>query len=263
MNKVLFIGCGNMATAIATALKSQAHISTYTPSQTRAKNLADAVSGTFITSYKDMINYDFIFLCFKPQQFPQFCDEYKNYIDQTATYVSVMAGVTLEKIQKSLGSKKVVRFMPNTPIKIKLGAGILYFSEMLNGQIENKKKLISMLAKISLNIEVKSDKQLDQLTTISGSGPAYIFEFARYMSTAFDDLNLPEEDVANLVKRMFLGASTLMSNSSLDLEALTDQITSKGGVTIEALNAFREENTQDIFHKSLQAAYSRALELRG
>ena len=173
---ILFIGSGNMANAIAEGIKDCTNLFFYSPSGNSSKKLADKHNGTKVNTFNDLPSMDIIFLAFKPQQWNEFKLKYGNYIDEKATYVSVMAGISLKDLKKGLKTDNILRFMPNTPIKIGLKAGLLLFDK----ETTRKETIKKLLSSCSYNIEVKSDDELNLLTTISGCGSAYVFELIKY-----------------------------------------------------------------------------------
>lgn len=254
---ILFIGSGNMAKAMAEGMKESAKLFFYSPSGKSAQDLANLYNGVKVDSFENTTSMDIIFLAFKPQQWIDFKTQYANFIDQKATYVSVMAGISLAQLKTGLQTSNVLRFMPNTPIKIGLGAGLFLFDK----EVTRKKEVKEILSSISYNIEVNNDDELNLLTTISGCGPAYVFEFIKYYSRSIQFKDLNSDKIVKLISKTFMGAAQLAFENNHILDELIDQVTSKGGMTIEAIKVLRDSETSDIIDNSLARAYRRSKEL--
>lgn len=255
--KILFIGSGNMAKAMAEGMKDSVQLFFYSPSGKSSQELASKFNGQKLKSFVEFSSMDIIFLAFKPQQWNDFKSDYKDYVDQDATYASVMAGISLDDLKTGLNTSNVLRFMPNTPIKIGRGAGLFLFDKDVTRK-EEVKKLLSI---VSYNIEVNNDDELNLLTTISGCGPAYVFEFIKYYSRSVQFKNLDSNEIVKLISKTFIGAAQLAFENNKSIDELIDQVTSKGGMTIEAIKVLRESDTSEIIDNSLASAYRRSKDL--
>lgn len=260
MKKILFIGCGNMGGAIASALIGH-DLYFYSKSGESAKNLASILNATYIQNLDKEIIYsvDYIFLAMKPQQFDEFLIDNPHIINCNKIIISIMSALTIDFLTSKLQNNSIIRFMPNTPIVLKLGCSILLFAHQFSQTV--KIELRNFFSQISVNIEVDSDIKLDQLTTLSGCGPAYIFEIASNLRDHFVNLGFNEDDITKMIKQTFLGSSMLMNNSQDSFSQLTDKVTSKGGMTIKALEVFRANNLSRVLSQGMQAAFNRSVEI--
>lgn len=174
--------------------------------------------------------------------------------------VSIMAGVTLETISKGLGGHKVrlARTMPNTPLLVKLGVTGVYTTEE-----SAKKEITNLLGATSQLFYVKAEDDLNAVTAISGSGPAYFFAFIEALAQAGADLGLDAEMATKMALGTALGAATLASNSKDSVETLRKNVTSKGGTTAAALDSFEKNGLAKIVKNAAIAARDRGRELSG
>lgn len=237
--------------------KEDFQIHAYTPSGKRANEFIASFKGHLITELQAIEDgYDVVVLGFKPQQLNEFA--IKEFKEDTVI-ISLLAGVSINKLQERFNNKNIIRLMPNTPAKF--GLGITLISASKNIQSETIKFWKDFFSATGVSYLCESEEQLDRLTPVTGSGPAYIFEWARIFQSYLQELNLNEEDSAHFVKNLFLGSSTMLTQDSDDFETLRNKVTSKKGVTYEALEQFKEEGLEDITSKALNRAYNRVVEL--
>lgn len=199
-----------------------------------------------------------IILACKPQQLSALDPVIKDYISGRII-ISILAGIRMEKLTKSLpGGRNYVRAMPNTPGQI--GAGITCFaarhplSDQENIVVE---KILSGLGKM---IHLP-EEQLDAVTALSGSGPAYVFEFIAALLQGGINAGLSPEVSRLLVLETTLGAAHFLAQSGETPELLRDQVTSPGGTTAAGLKVMESHNFRQILNDTLQAAKNRSIEL--
>jgi pyrroline-5-carboxylate reductase len=173
--------------------------------------------------------------------------------------VSVAAGITTAAMEEQLsGNAAVVRAMPNTPSVVGLGVtGISNGSNVSAKQLDLAVELFSSVGKVL----VVDESKIDALSTISGSGPAYVFYFAEKLITAAKSLGFSEQEASLMVKETFLGSATLLATSSSSPEELRQQVTSPNGTTMQATGRFDAADLERVFIESTEAALARAKEL--
>lgn len=266
--KIAVLGCGNMASAIVKSTYSQNRdikFFTYTPSNHRAVELAKAVNGESFKNLEQLPLVDIIMIACKPQQFDDLSKELKPVLNKDQLVISVLAATELATIQSKLDVKNVTRIMPNTPCEINEGISLVYHAKCLSK--DNMTKVNQFFSLCSKVIEVKDDKELDLLTLVAGSGPAYVFEFASSIANFLNEKGVDKDLSKLIVDQLFVGSSKLMQHSETDYDKLVDAVTSKAGVTIEAINTYREFKISDISSMALSNALKRseqiALETRG
>jgi pyrroline-5-carboxylate reductase len=260
---LLTFGAGNMAQALIPPMVKgeNLRVKAFTPSMTKAQELADKVNGSVLENLKNIPEVDFYMLSCKPQQFHALASEISGKLKGEGIALSLLAGITIEEISLGLSHEKVVRLMPNTPALVGEGITLIYFSPTIN---ESEKELIKRLLSHTGSIfECESEDQLDRLMGLTGSGPAYIFEFARLFSEYLTHFNVPKEVAEKLCIDLFKGSSMMMDQSKENLETLRNKVTSPNGVTHEALEVFKNEKIGNIFNQALESNYQRAKELAG
>jgi pyrroline-5-carboxylate reductase len=256
--KIGFFGCGNMGSALAKGFKKNSpgiEQYFYTPTSSKAQELAQLVGGHVVANLEDMPkNLDWYILAFKPQSLIDFNFEFPK----NAKVLSVLAGTGIESLEKKFKITQFARLMPNTPSSIGEGANLLYSSfEMHDLQV-----LLNSLGKLFI---MKSEAELDAITAFSGSGPALIFEFARVFEKHMGLLAKGNPDAREIIAQTFLGSAKLMDNAiknGVDFETLREQVTSKKGVTHEALQIMERNGLENIMGGAFEAAHKRTLELK-
>jgi pyrroline-5-carboxylate reductase len=197
----------------------------------------------------------------KPAQFPDLLPALGPW-PEDACYLSIAAGLCLEKIGLLLGGAgrhRILRAMPNTPCM--LGAGVTGFCGNACATPSDLAFAGKAFGSVGLALQLPED-QFDALTALSGSGPAYYYEFTRCLADAAARLGMAPETARQLARATALGAARMMAETGQNEEALIAQVKSKGGTTEAALNNFNDNNLQEITQNALSAAYNRSKELR-
>ena len=175
--------------------------------------------------------------------------------------ISVAAGIPVEQMQNILPSNQaIVRAMPNTPAQIGLGMTGVYANK--HSTSEQKQLADTLLKSTGEAIWVKEEQQIDQITSLSGSGPAYFFLFMEAMEKHAKDYGFDAETSRKIVEQTALGAASMVKqNPSTNIETLRANVTSKGGTTQAALETFIEGGLPQLVTKACNAALHRAKEL--
>lgn len=194
----------------------------------------------------------------KPQFFGPAARPCAPFIDQ-ALQVSVMAGVRSETIARASGSERVVRSMPNTPALIGRGIAALYARPAVSQA--QRSEVEALFAPTGATLWVEREDELDAVTALSGSGPAYVFYVLEAMIQAGAEMGLPPAQARRLALATFDGAAALAAASTETPEALRAQVTSKGGTTHAAITALEAAGVKTAFVRALHAAHARAAEL--
>ena len=259
------IGCGNMAQAIVKGYYNKnknIKFLTYTPSYTRAEILANEVHGSAVKSLDDLNKAKVIVIACKPQQLGDLVESIKDsQLDlQNKHIISILAATPIEILQEKLQAKKISRVMPNTPSMIGLGMSLVLHSSEVK---ETEKNLVKDFFEACGEVaQMNSEEMFDKVTTVSGSGPAYVFLFAKTMAEKLESWGVGKEEAKKIAIQLFVGSSKLMSDQSeLELDELISNVTSKGGVTIEAVNSFKNDGILNMTSKALDAAYKRSIEI--
>lgn len=199
---------------------------------------------------------DIIILATKPQNF----DEVDlTCFSQNALIVSVMAGVKISKIQLKTPSKNIVRMMPNLWLAVKKWVtGYYYPANIIDEKFEYISTLFSSLWKF---IELSDEDQVNKITALSWSGPAYFYLLAECMVDKAFEMGFDKETARDIVVNTFLSSAMLADKWDHDLATLRENITSKGGTTHQAITSFISDNLPQIISRWIQKAYQRAIEL--
>lgn len=237
MFKIAVLGCGKMASAILEGIgkNQQYQFFTYSPSGLSAKLLADKIAGKAYKEITDIPKSELYFLACKPQQFSTLASNLKELIPKDALVLSIMASIEVADISSMLGNNRVYRCMPNTPMAIKKGQCTIFGNDK-NQDIEN------LLSKTADIFWCNAEKELDQLMLINGCGPAFVYYLSKMMSESLQNLypDLGHELVQHITTSMFLGSSSYMKESNIELETLIQNVTSKGGVTIKGIEVLKQ-----------------------
>ena len=194
----------------------------------------------------------------KPQVFKVAAQQTGNFAP-AALHFSVAAGIRSDSIATWLKTDNVVRSMPNTPALIGKGMTALFARPAVTS--EGKASVERVVASMGEFLWLNQESQLDAVTAISGSGPAYVFYFLEAMAEAAVKMGLSAEQGRRLAIATFSGASELAHRSDEPLETLRQRVTSKGGTTYAALMSMEGDDIKSRFIKAMQAAELRANEL--
>ena len=261
--RIAFIGGGNMASAIIGGLLKQgwpaSQIEVVEPfDEARAKLheqfgiRAQAQAGSFLAQV------DLVVWAVKPQTFKDAAAQTQTHT-RAALHLSVAAGIRSDTIAQWLGSERVVRAMPNTPALIGKGITALFARAAVT---EAGRALITqVLGSTGEVMWVSAEAQIDAVTALSGSGPAYMFYFMEAMREAGIGMGLDAAQAYQLAVATFIGAGELAKASSEPPEVLRQRVTSKGGTTYAALTAMEASGIKPAFIAAMQAAQARAREM--
>ncbi len=204
---------------------------------------------------------DVIIFAVKPQIFAAVAEPMKDIVQQRKPLViSIAAGVREASMQKWLGGNTaIVRVMPNTPALIGAGASALYANSFTSTEQRNTAE--SILRAVGVAVWVDSEAQIDTVTALSGSGPAYFFLILEALQAAAEELGLPADTARMLAQQTALGAALMAIDSVHTPAELRKHVTSPGGTTEKAVSVLEENHLRDIFKKALVAAKQRSEEL--
>lgn len=176
-----------------------------------------------------------------------------------ALHLSVAAGITTDSIAAWLGTARLVRAMPNTPALVGKGMTGLYARPEVDA--DGKALIAHVMGSTGQLLWVEREEQLDAVTAISGSGPAYVFLFLEAMTRAGVDMGLTAEQAHQLAVATFQGGAELAARSDESPEVLRQRVTSKGGTTHAAITHMQEQQVPEHFIAAMRKAEARAQEL--
>lgn len=261
--KIGFIGAGNMARSligglISSGVKNESLFATDLSDDACQALSKDFSIQTFVDNQKLVDECDVIVFAVKPQVLKTVATALKA--KESALYITIAAGIPSESLNNWLGSNKaVVRSMPNTPSLVLSGASGLFANTEVSG--EQKEIAESILRAVGLTVWVENEVQLDAVTAVSGSGPAYFFMVMEAMEKAGVELGLSAETARLLAIQTGFGSTKLALEMDDSPEDLRQKVTSPGGTTEQAIRMFEEQGLIDIFSKAMKAAHDRAEEL--
>lgn len=264
---IVLIGAGNMGGAMLSGwLKSGVNgadilVIDPGPPPAMAKLIADN-SVRHATSAPNGVEAAVIFIAVKPQVMEAVLPPLKPLVGPSTVIVSVAAGKTLAFIETHLGAAATVRAMPNTPAMI--GRGVT--GAFANARVSDaQRSQVHDLLKVSGPVEwVETEGDIDAVTAVSGSGPAYVFYLVECMAEAGRKAGLKADLAMRLARETVAGAGELLHQSPDDASKLRQNVTSPGGTTAAALAVLMaEDGMQPLFDQAIAAARKRAEELAG
>ncbi len=259
--RLSFIGGGNMAQALMTGLQQRAfpmsQITVIDPDETKHAVLQQSLEvNTSAALDADSVAADIIILAVKPQQLKSVAQALAPHL-QSQLVISVAAGIRSEDLSRWLqGYDTLVRTMPNTPAQIQ--AGITGAFALPAVSAEQRGLADALLQAAGEVVWLEQESQLDAVTAISGSGPAYVFLLIEALTAAGVALGLNESQALKLSLATFKGASLLASSSSTPVATLRAQVTSKGGTTEQGLLSLNQHNIHAIMQDAALQAAKRA-----
>lgn len=261
-----FIGAGNMAAALIGGLvdrgRDARRIMAFDPDTEKTNRLRDRFSIRIVGDNAQLLREcDAAVLAVKPQVMRSVLTPLAGSLpDEPPLIVSIAAGIRVASIEKWLGrSLGVIRVMPNTPSLVGAGASGLYANERVTA--EQRDTARNLMESVGITAWVDDEHQLDTVTGVSGSGPAYFMLFMEAMVEAAAGRGLPRETAHALVLQTCGGASELARRSDESLEQLRINVTSPGGTTERGLEAMKSAGIDEIIRSAVNAAADRADEL--
>ncbi|WP_057832087.1 pyrroline-5-carboxylate reductase [Colwellia sp. TT2012] len=271
MNKIAFIGAGNMARAIIIGLVNSGvapqNIMVANPSPSKRLNLAQEF-GVLQTDDNNKASEfaEVVVLCVKPHLITEVCRQISQAISISGKlFISVAAGTTVAQIQVALSKNNkvnlppVVRVMPNTPAQLGLGMSGLFASNEVS--VEHKaiaEKLMTAVGKI---IWLATEDKINDIIAVAGSAPAYFFLFMEAMEKQAQHLGFSSQESRMLVQQTALGAAQMVAHSDEAISTLRANVTSKGGTTHAAIEQFKQDGMEDMVKNAMNAAIARAEEM--
>lgn len=246
-----FIGCGKMAGAIISGIKASKENENYTViaseiNQEFAKLSAEKFNIDVLTDNKKLAQTsDIVFIATKPNTVAQVLEEIKETLTGEKLVVSIAAGVRTEKIENIIPQAKVIRIMPNTPALVKLGMfGLCKGSKAKDEDLDLIERLLSTIGKC-----IKVDEsQMDIVTAISGSGPAFFYQVIEDMARAGEKLGLDYEKSLTLATQTALGSAQMIFNrGETPVQTLIDNVATKGGCTFVGISEMKEQHSDKLF----------------
>jgi len=234
----------------------------FDPNQENCKKLVNQYAVTACASNEELIKCcDVILLAVKPQAMQSVLMPLATVLnEQKPLLVSIAAGISCHHIETWLtGEFAVVRVMPNTPALVNAGASGLFANKRVNK--EQKALSFELLTAIGSAIWVENEEDINTVTALSGSGPAYFMLFIQSLIESGVKAGLKQDAAAQLAIETCSGTAQLIQQSDVEISQLIKNVTSPNGTTEAALNSFAENHFPDIVAKAFSAALNRSVQL--
>jgi len=262
---ILFIGAGKMATAIASGIKNNKHLSekikikAVDPSSDACAAFKSASGYECFTEASDSLlsEAETVILAVKPQVAEAASLPLAGKISGKLI-VSIAAGLKLETLKEWFKSERIIRLMPNTPLLVGCGASAYSCAEGVSGDDE---ELINDIFKSMGILHRVTEDLMDTVTALSGSGPAYIFELVQAMCDAAVKLGLPEDTALGLTVQTVSGAAEMLKQGAGTPDELRKAVTSPGGTTEAGLAVLEKNNFRGLICEMIKSAHARSVEL--
>ena len=262
--RIVFVGGGNMASAILQGLIKQGmpgqHLTVIEPTEASRQRLEATFGVNTVEANPSALPepVDVVVWAVKPQVLQSVAQPLAPLV-RHALHVSIAAGIGLSSLEKWLGCSRIVRCMPNTPAQIGQGMSGMVAAAGLSQS--DKDLADGILAAAGERMWLASEQQLDALTAISGSGPAYVFLWMAALMQGGQELGLSSEQAKTLAAHTLIGAANLALQSEQTPDALRQAVTSKGGTTHEAITTMQQRGVPEAIVAGMHACYNRALAL--
>jgi pyrroline-5-carboxylate reductase len=261
---LVFLGAGNLASAIVRGLLGKqayapAHIGCTSKAGTSAQNLAAATGITFEPDLPRLLAAaDTVVVAFKPQSLaaadPRLAD-----LTAGKLVLSVLAGKKLSRLAQAFPrARNIVRTLPNTPAAI--GAAITPYCSLQPLTAADRTIVEKLLGALGSHLEL-DESHMDAVTVVSGSGPAFLFEFVAALRNGGVAAGLPRETAQKLALETVLGAAKLLAHTGREPEDLRDQVVSPNGTTFAGLQVMAGRQFREVMKEAVLAGAKRAGEL--
>lgn len=268
--RLAFVGCGVMAEAMIAGLLRKKLVAPeqIAASHPRANRRADLEAkyniGTFENNHEAVETIrasenSIVALCVKPQRIDGVLRELENSVAPNQIVLSIVAGAKIETLSQALKNQKVIRAMPNTPSQI--GAGITAWTctpEVSEAERARTKALLTALGK---ELYVETENMIDMATSLSATGPTYIFMVMEALTDAGVHMGFSRETAKELVQETMLGSVLFAIESHKHPAELRNMVTSPGGTSAEAIYQMEKGGLRTVLSKAVYAAYQKAVAL--
>jgi pyrroline-5-carboxylate reductase len=263
--RIAFIGAGNMANALIRALVRSAvvpaaQIIAADPDTRRLAALQSELGIRVLGDNREAAREaDIVVLATKPQTFPKLLPDLSEAVSDETLVISIAAGISTQVIEQALpAGVRVIRTMPNTPALV--GAGATAIAAGTHATSEDLSAAQTLFQSVGTVVKL-AEADIDAVTGLSGSGPAYVFAMVEALRDAGVDVGLSEETAAKLAAQTVYGAAKLLVESGESPEALREKVTSPGGTTAAGLQALGTAGFAEAVLAAIRAATARSLEL--
>ena len=265
MEKILFVGAGQMAEAIIAGIINKRVIyeeNVYVMNRSDTERLDELESRYGITKVcedRDFIKkVDLVVLATKPKDVEKVMEDIAPYLGENTTVLSVIAGISIATFEKGLGKRPIARSMPNTSATIGKSASGIAFNDAVSERMQQS--ILSLLNSIGI-VKVVEEDDLHAVTALSGSGPAYIYYLVEAMEEAAVAQGLDAADARELIVQTIYGAASMLKKTGEEPSILRENVTSPGGTTAAGLQSLEDHNFKTIISDCLIRAEKRSRQL--
>lgn len=269
-----FIGSGQMAQALAAGISTSraelgqaTHFFISDPNQEAVEAFKQRVDKSAKTTQSEnnlavIADSSIVIVAVKPQYIDSALSGTESAFesDVSKILVSVAAGVTIHELKRFTCAERIVRAMPNTPCLI--GRGAIGYAANDGLSVDENRQVLELLSSVGIVHEV-SEENIDAVTGLSGSGPAYVFTFIESLADGGVLNGLPRATALSLALETVIGAAELVRQTGEHTSVLKDRVTSPGGTTIAGLKALEETGFRDSVISAVSSATERSIELGG
>jgi len=260
-----FIGCGRMGSALLEgALRAKiveaSHVFVFDPVPEASAFMAEKFGVNIAKDNSEVIRKcDMVLLACKPYHVVDVLKEINAELPGNTVILSIAAGVTLERMESnSPEGTRIIRVMPNTPALVAAGAsGIAGGANASEADLESAKQLLESVG----IVEIVNEDQLDAVTGLSGSGPAYVYTFIEALTQQAEKEGLSNETALKLATQTVIGAARMVESTGMTPEDLRNQVTSPGGTTLAGLEALSNSGFSESVASAVKAAAHRSREI--
>ena len=263
MNKIGFIGSGKMAGAIIkglikTGFSKAENLAATQAEPTGLEEKSKSLGIKIILDNKELVkNSDIVFIAVKPNQVLGVLEEIKPFVNSDKLIVSIAAGVNLNKLEANLPEgSKVIRVMPNTPALVGEGmSGMVKGTNADKNDIDFVKNLLSTIGKC---IVVDDESQIDIVTAISGSGPAFFYKVINEIARAGEKLGMDYDKALLLSIQTAIGSAKMALNRDISMEQLISNVATKGGCTAVGVDCMNDNQSEKLFYEVIKSTTEKA-----
>ena len=257
MMRIGFMGLGNISQALIKGIRlndKAINISAFDIDEKKFIKVKQLNVKQCLTPQLLAKNSDMIFLCVKPNLVTNVLSDLKPYLKKTQIIISVAAGIKISIIQKLINQIKVVRIMPNLPASYGFGMTAVKFGSKCTNN--DMKKTLSILEKFGKTIKISRESKFDPITSISGSGPAFLAYYYDSVLEFCIKSGFTKKQSQNITSQTLTGALEFLKHSGMDPKKFIDKVSSRGGTTEEGVKALSKRG----FKKIILEGHSRASE---
>ncbi|MBK7394207.1 MAG: pyrroline-5-carboxylate reductase [Chloracidobacterium sp.] len=260
-----FVGCGVMGESMIAGLLRQgivdaSQITASHPRESRRTELNERHGIAVVSENVGAVhNNSIVVICVKPQRLGHVVNDLGGRLTPAQMVISIVAGATIEKLAGELGTAKIVRAMPNTPSQI--GAGITAWTCTEAVEEAERGHVREMLSALGKELFVKTENMIDMATSLSATGPTYIFMVMEALTDAGVHLGFSRDMAKELVQETMLGSVKFAIESHKHPAELRNMVTSPGGTSAEAIYQMEKGSLRTVLSKAVYSAYKRAVDL--